>query len=141
MNSSHYYNSNSIQQDRCKQPLILAVDDNEDNLQLLSQLLVLINCKFITAADGETTLAMAEHQPDLILLDMMLPDLSGIEVMHRLKQNPKTSHIPVIAVTAMARQEDRDRFILAGCIDYIKKPYIIDEMEAIILRYVCKNIV
>lgn len=126
----------SLQQNRRSQPLILAVDDNEDNLQLLSQLLVLLDCKYITAADGETTLVMANHQPDLILLDMMLPDLSGIEVVHRLKQNPETSNIPVIAVTAMARQEDRDRFILAGCIDYVKKPYIIDEMEAIILRYV-----
>lgn len=127
----------SLQKNRRSQPLVLAVDDNEDNLQLLSQLLVLLDCTFITATDGETTLVMADHQPDLILLDMLLPDLSGVEVVQRLKQNSKTRDIPVIAVTAMARQEDRDHFILAGCIDYVKKPYIIDEMESIILRYVC----
>lgn len=132
--------SNKPQQDIIKPPLILAVDDDEDNLQLLTQLLVILECEFIAAADGKTTLVMAQtHQPDLILLDMMLPDLSGIEVVHRLKQNLETSVIPIIAVTAMARVEDRDRFILAGCIDYIKKPYIIDEMETTILRYVSKR--
>jgi len=127
------------QQHISRPPLILAVDDNEDNLQMLAQLLVILECAFITAADGETTLVMAQnHQPNLILLDMMLPDLSGIEVVQRLKQNPETSVIPIVAVTAMARAEDRDRFILAGCIDYIRKPYIIEEMEEIILRYVSK---
>lgn len=132
--------SNKPQQDVIRPPLILAVDDNEDNLQLLTQLLVILECEFIAAADGKTTLVMAQtHQPDLILLDMMLPDLSGIEVVHSLKQNPETRAIPVIAVTAMARVEDRDRFILAGCVDYIKKPYIIDEMETIVLRYVSKK--
>lgn len=129
--------SNKPQQDIIRPPLILAVDDNEDNLQLLTQLLVMLECEFIAATDGETTLAMAQgHQPDLILLDMMLPDLSGLEVVRYLKQNPETSAIPIIAVTAMARVEDRDHFILAGCTDYIKKPYIIDEMETVILRYV-----
>lgn len=133
------YCSNSLQQNTIKQPLILAVDDNEDNLHLLTQLLVLLQCAFITATDGETTLVMAQnYQPDLILLDMILPDMSGIEVVYRLKENSATRVIPIIAVTAMARKEDRDRFILAGCNDYIKKPYIIDEMEAIILTYVSK---
>lgn len=116
-------------------PLILAVDDNEDNLQLLTALLAVNHCSFITATDGQTALVMAQnYQPDLILLDMMLPDLSGIEVVNRLKQDPQTTAIPIIAVTAMARSEDRERFLLAGCKEYVKKPYIIDEMEAIILR-------
>ncbi len=64
----------------------------------------------------------------------MLPDLNGIDVVHQLKQDPQTMMIPIIAVTAMARAEDRERFLLAGCKEYVKKPYIIDEMEAIILR-------
>lgn len=133
MNSQSY--SNSSQQDNLRRPLVLAVDDNEDNLQLLIQLLMLINCSSITAADGHTAILKAQnYQPDLILLDMMLPDLNGIDVVHRLKQDPQTMMIPIIAVTAMARAEDRERFLLAGCKEYVKKPYIIDEMEAIILR-------
>lgn len=119
------------------QPLILAVDDNEDNLQLISQLLVLMNCSFITASDGKSAITIAQtHQPKLILLDMMLPDLSGIEVANCLKQNPQTMGISIIAVTAMARGEDKERFAVAGCDECVTKPYVIDELEAIIRRYI-----
>ena len=128
-------------QENVRPPLVLAVDDNEDNLQLLNELLLLNECSVISAADAQTTLVMAQkYQPDLILLDMMLPDLSGIEVVSRLKQDPQTMAIPVIAVTAMAREQDRESFLLAGCNDYIKKPYITDELEAIVRRYLfCKK--
>lgn len=120
-----------------EQPLILAVDDNDDNLQLLTQLLVLMECSYISATDGITTLELAQkYQPKLILLDMMLPDLSGIEVASRLKENAQTASIPIIAVTAMARAEDKESFIVAGCVDYVTKPYIIDDLEVIIRRYV-----
>lgn len=120
-----------------EQPLILAVDDNDDNLQLLTQLLVLMECSYITATDGITTLELAQkYQPKLILLDMMLPDLSGIEVASRLKQNVQTTSIPIVAVTAMARAEDKESFIVAGCVDYVTKPYIIEDLEVIIRRYV-----
>ncbi|PIG90940.1 response regulator [Gloeocapsopsis sp. IPPAS B-1203] len=127
--------SSSPQQDKLRQPLVLAVDDNEDNLQLLTQLLMLIECSHITATDGHTAVLMAQnYQPNLILLDMMLPDLDGIEVVYRLKQDPETMDIPIVAVTAMARVEDQQRFLLAGCKEYIKKPYIIEELEATIRR-------
>ena len=126
------------QQDNIKHPLVLAVEDNEDNLQLLIQVLMLFGCSFIPIRDGHTAILKAQnHQPDLILLDMMLPDLNGSEVVHRLKQNACTNKIPIIAVTAMARAEDQKRFFLAGCNDYIKKPYMIDELEAKIRRYIC----
>lgn len=119
------------------QPLILAVDDNEDNLQLISQLLVIMNCCFITADNGKDAIAMAQsRQPKLILLDMMLPDLSGVEVVSFLKQNPQTKEISIIAVTAMARGEDKERFAIAGCDDCVTKPYAIDELEATIRRYI-----
>jgi CheY-like chemotaxis protein len=65
----------------------------------------------------------------------MLPDLDGIEFVSRLRQNPRTKMIPVIAVTAMARTEDRDRILSAGCNDYISKPYIVDDLEALLRRY------
>ncbi len=119
------------------QSLILAVDDNEDNLQLISQLLLLMNCCFITATNGESAISMAQtYKPKLILLDMMLPDVSGIEVANYLKQDSQTKEILIIAVTAMARNEDQERFAKAGCEDCITKPYIIDELEAMIRRYI-----
>lgn len=129
--------SNRSEQIDTAQPLILAVDDNDDNLQLLTQLLVLMECSHVTATDGTTALELAQkHQPKLILLDMMLPDLSGIEVASRLRQNTQTSSIPIVAVTAMARAEDKESFIVAGCVDYVTKPYIIEDLEVIIRRYV-----
>lgn len=123
-----------------KQPLILAVDDDEDNLLLLTEVLEHISCSFITSTRGQTTLHLAQvYRPDLILLDIMLPDINGIEVVHRLRQNPQTMTIPVVAVTALARVEDRDRLLLAGCNEYISKPYMLDELEAVICRYLSQT--
>lgn len=119
-----------------KRPLVLAVEDDEDNLQLVMQVLTFLECSFITATDGQTALEKAQtYQPNLILLDIMLPNMSGIEVIQQLKQNPQTRRIPVIAVTAMARSEDRERILSLGCDDFISKPYMIDELEALIGRY------
>lgn len=120
-----------------RQPLVLAVDDNEDNLQLLSQLLMLCQCSVITATNGETAILKAKNfQPNLILLDMMLPDISGIEVTKCLKLDSQTKRIPIVAVTAMARIEDLDRFVFAGCVECVIKPYNIDDLEAIIRKYI-----
>lgn len=128
---------NCCQQDNLKRPLVLAVEDNEDNLQLIMQVLMLLQCSFITAREGQTALVKAQtYQPDLILLDIMLPNMSGIEVLQSLKQNPQTLEIPVIAVTAMARVEDQEYILSLGCDDFISKPYMIDELEAVINRYI-----
>lgn len=119
-----------------QRPLVLVVDDNEDNLLLLSFVVEQLNCRIITASDGETTVDLAIiHQPSLILLDMMLPDIDGLEVFYRLRQNADTKNIPVIAVTAMAREQDRDRIMLAGCDAYVSKPYSIDDLELLLRSY------
>lgn len=119
-----------------RQQLVLVVDDNEDNLLLLAFVLEQLNCTCITATNGQTALDLAQnYQPHLILLDMMLPDWDGWEVFSRLKQNPITTMIPVIAVTALARKEDRDRILEAGFNEYVSKPYIVDELEELIRRY------
>jgi CheY-like chemotaxis protein len=121
---------------KTSQPLILAVDDDEDNLLLLTEVLKPLHCCVVTATDGQQALELAQTtQPALILLDVMLPDVSGMEVLQELKQNPQTKTIPVVAVTALARLEDRDRLFVAGCDDYMSKPYMIDELEALICRY------
>lgn len=128
---------NNDQQDNIRRPLVLAVDDNEDNLVLLIEVLKLLGCSFISSKDGQTAILMAQnYQPDLILLDIMLPDVNGVEVVQRLKQDSQTMTIPIVAITAMARVQDQERIFLAGCNDYIKKPYIIDELEATIRRYI-----
>lgn len=119
-----------------KQPMILAVDDDADNLLLLTEVLRLFDCYVITANDAKTALLTIESKrPDLVLLDIMLPDLNGIKVIEQIKLNPQTRDIPLIAVTALARDEDRDRICASGCNDYISKPYMIEDMEAIVRRY------
>ena len=118
-----------------KQPRILAVDDNEDNLLLLSEVLNAFDCSLLTATSGQIALTIAQaYNPDLILLDVMLPDLNGIEVVLQLKHNPTTKNIPVIAVTALASEEDRDRLLAVGCSGYLSKPYMIEDLEAIVRR-------
>jgi CheY-like chemotaxis protein len=117
-------------------PLILAVEDNEDNLLLMSYVLDSLGCKLIGQKDSSKTLLVAkEYQPDLILLDILLPGQSGMDVVRELKCEPLTSNITAIAVTALASSEDRERILAAGFDDYISKPYMIDELEAMIRGY------
>ncbi|NJM71313.1 MAG: response regulator [Scytonema sp. RU_4_4] len=122
-------------------PLILAVEDNEDNLLLLSYALESLGFKLICQNDCSTTLLVAkEYQPDLILLDILLPGVSGIDIVRSLKQEPLTSHIAAIAVTALASAEDRERILSAGFNDYISKPYMIEDLETLVRRYLCKKL-
>lgn len=114
-------------------PLVLAVDDDEDNLHLMAQFLDLFGYRSLLAADGNTALFLAEnHQPDLILTDILLPDMEGLELIGLLKNNPTTLKIPVVAVTALAQEEDRLRILKAGCVSYLSKPYLLDDLEAIV---------
>ncbi|MDV2993190.1 MAG: Polar-differentiation response regulator DivK [Chroococcidiopsis sp. SAG 2025] len=122
--------------DNFKRGLILAVEDGADDLELIIQVLELMGFPLITATDGRTSIAMAQqHQPDLILLDMVLPDMSGLEVAQRLKQDSRTAEIPIIAVTAMVSKEQKERCLSAGCVDFIAKPYDIEFLETVIKRY------
>ena len=119
-----------------QRPLILAVDDSTDDLVLITQSLALFGYAFITATDGPKALQLAQtYQPNLILLDIVLRGMSGIEVVRELKQRSQTQHIPVIAVTVLARAEDRTQILGAGCNDYINKPYRLDDLEMMLQRY------
>lgn len=125
------------QQHTSELPLILAVEDNEDNLLIINYVVDSLNCRFIGEPDGRKTLRIArECQPNLILLDIMLPETNGIDLFHGLKQDSFTSHIPVIAVTALARADEKKRILDAGFDAYISKPYMLEDIEELILSYV-----
>ena len=102
---------------------VLVVDDNEQNLELLVAYLEDLNCQTIPAVTGAEALDIArEKLPDLILLDVMMPKMSGFEVCRRLKNDPKTSHIPIIMVTALSEFADIERAIDSGTDDFLSKP-------------------
>lgn len=104
-------------------PRILLVEDNEMNRDMLSRRLQRRGYSVVIAQDGEQGLAMAcSDSPDLILMDISLPLMDGCEVTRRLKADPRTRHIPVIALTAHALVTDRVKAINAGCDDYDTKP-------------------
>ncbi|MBD2384042.1 response regulator [Cylindrospermum sp. FACHB-282] len=116
-------------------PLVLAVEDHDDSLLLISYTLESLGCRFICQTDSSMTIPVAkEYQPDLILLDILLPGLSGLEIVRYLKREPLTRDIPVVAVTALAGREHQERILRAGFNDYISKPYMIEDLEAIICR-------
>jgi two-component system cell cycle response regulator DivK len=120
-----------------RQATILVVDDDPDNLLLLThQVSLLVDCSIVHATDGFTALSIARRvRPDLILLDVMLPDIDGFQVARSLKQDPLTREISVVAVTAMARSQDKELAIQAGCDGYLQKPYELESLEAVIYRY------
>ena len=102
---------------------ILLVEDNEMNRDMLSRRLERQGYEVVVAADGQQGLLMAEvEKPALILMDMSLPELDGWEATRRLKAEAATRHIPVIALTAHAMVNDREKAYAAGCDDYDTKP-------------------
>jgi two-component system, cell cycle response regulator DivK len=107
---------------------ILIVEDNDLNLTLIKELLEHRGYEIVVAGLGEAAMGLAiEHPPDLILLDIQLPDIPGTEVARRLKADERTRTIPIIAVTAFAMSGDRDRIITSGCDEYVSKPIQLSE--------------
>lgn len=117
-------------------PTVLAVDDDSDNLLLLSYILEGFNCMTFSESDGHAALRLAQRiKPELIILDILLPGLSGIEIFRYLKASPSTCDIPVIAVTAMARKQDQELLLAEGFSGYVSKPYFLVDLEKVIGRY------
>lgn len=126
--------------DRCQEILglkipplatILIVDDQPDNLRILLQLLVSQQFKVLVAKNSEMALNIAMmQQPHLILLDVMMPGINGIETCRQLKLKPQTKHIPVIFMTALSEVEDKVRGFEVGAVDYITKPFETKEVLA-----------
>jgi len=109
---------------------ILIADDNITNVELLEAYLDGVDCEIAVAADGRETLAKAaQFQPDLILLDIMMPKLSGFEVCKTLKRDPKARQVMILMVTALNELGDIERAVAAGCDDFLSKP--INKLELV----------
>jgi two-component system cell cycle response regulator DivK len=120
-------------------PTILLVEDNEMNRDMLSRRLIRRGYEVVAALDGQSGIEKAHAEaPDLILMDMSLPVLDGWEATRRLKADPATRGIPVIALTAHAMSNDRARALEAGCDDYdtkpIELPRLLEKIAALLPR-------
>ncbi|HET6203202.1 MAG TPA: response regulator transcription factor [Planctomycetota bacterium] len=114
-----------------KRPRILVVDDEPDVLELLRHHLARDRYEVATAADGETALKEARRKvPDLVVLDLMLPGIDGLEVCRRLRSDPATSSIPIVMLTAKAEETDAVVGLAHGADDYVRKPFGVKELVA-----------
>ncbi len=119
---------------------VLIVEDNELNMKLFHDLLEAHGINTIETRDGTKVLEIArEKKPDLILMDIQLPEVSGLEVTKWLKEDPELKHIPVIAVTAFAMKGDEQKIREGGCEDYISKPISVSRFLEVIESYLKKN--
>lgn len=116
---------------------VLVVEDNELNRKLLEVHLEMLGYAAVTAACAAIGLDIARRQqPNLVLMDIQLPDISGIEAIRRLKADQQTRAIPVIAITAFAMPREQASILASGCEGYLAKPYRRDELFALIDRYI-----
>jgi len=108
---------------------ILVVEDNEKSMKLFRDLLQAKGYSTLEAGTGEAALELARlHIPALVLMDVQLPGIDGIEALARLRQDTRTASIPVLALTAQAMHGDRERFLEAGFADYLSKPVDVAEL-------------
>jgi two-component system cell cycle response regulator DivK len=116
--------------------VILAVEDQEDNMQILRDLLSSAGYEIVEAENGEQALAaVAKRRPDLILMDIQIPIVDGYEATRRIKANPATRSIPIIAVTSHAWSGGEEKARAAGCDDFVAKPYSPRELIAKVRQY------
>jgi two-component system cell cycle response regulator DivK len=117
-------------------PQILVVEDNERNMKLFRDVLHASGYRTLEAATGERAVELVfEHRPDLVLMDIQLPDIDGVEALARLRADGRTASVPVLALTAQAMEGDRERFLAAGFDGYLSKPVNIAEFVATVKRY------
>jgi two-component system, cell cycle response regulator DivK len=120
---------------------ILVVEDNAMNMKLFRDVLVAKGYRALEATTGGEAIALAtQHAPDLVLMDIQLPDLDGVEALRRLRTDARTAAIPVLAVTAQAMGGDRERFLAEGFNGYVSKPVNVRELLGIV-RQQCEGAV
>ncbi len=115
---------------------VLIVEDNELNMKLFNDLLEAHNIETLQTRTGVNALELVrEHRPDLILMDIQLPEISGLEVTRQIKDDPDLAHIPIIAVTAFAMRGDEKKIRDEGCEDYISKPISVPHFISVVNRF------
>ncbi len=115
---------------------VLIIEDNEDNLYLIEFILRTLNLEIISAKNGYDGLKMAMNEnPDLILMDIQLPDINGLEVTKLIRNVEKCRNIPIVAITSYAMTGDRQRSLDAGCTGYIEKPLNPETFADSVLKY------
>jgi two-component system, cell cycle response regulator DivK len=121
-------------------PQILVVEDNARNMRLFCDVLQASGYRTLEAATGEQAVDLVfEHRPDLVLMDIQLPDIDGIEALRRVRADERFASVPVLALTAQAMDGDRERFLAAGFDGYLSKPVDIADFVATVKRYCGEN--
>ena len=116
--------------------LILYVEDNFENKLFVRRVIESMGHEMLEAETGLDSLVIAaEKIPDLILMDVNIPGMDGLETTAKMKQNPRLAHIPVIALTANAMKGDKERCLAAGCDGYMQKPVGVSDLRREITRY------
>lgn len=124
-----------------RKKLILVVEDAAASKEIFQIAIQSKDTDILIASDGEEGVRLAfEKKPDVILLDMMLPIISGYEAAERIKANPETAHIPIIAVTARAMDPERERALAAGCSHFIAKPFRLSEIRDAIDKFLGRRV-
>jgi signal transduction histidine kinase/ActR/RegA family two-component response regulator len=121
-------------------PCILLADDNETNLGVLSDFLHEWNCRLLYARNGvEAVRQTREHFPDLVLMDIQMPEMNGLDAIRMIRADSKHRHTPIVAVTALAMPGDREQCIDAGADDYLSKPIHIERLTEMLNRYLVQS--
>ena len=119
---------------------VLVVEDNELNLKLFYDLLIIKNCEVLVSKDGVGVINLSlKEKPDLILMDIQLNGISGLDLIKTLKANKETKHIPIIAITAFAMKNDEATIIQSGCDMYLAKPVSINNFFEAIAKFININ--
>jgi len=114
---------------------ILLVEDNPATLEVMQEELELLGYEVTVAKNGVEAVEIAGTElPDLVIMDMLMPKMDGLEATSRIRENPKTQAVPILAATAKALPEDREKCLAAGCDDYIAKPFTHRELDAAIKK-------
>ena len=116
---------------------VLIVEDSELNMRLFNDLLEAFGYKTVKSRDGRQAIPLArEHKPDLIIMDIQLLEISGLELTDRLKKDEKIKHIPIVAVTAFAMRGDEQKIMAAGCDAYLSKPISVTTFLETIRKFI-----
>ena len=120
---------------------VLIVEDNELNMKLFNDLLEAHGYETVQATEGKMALEVAKKEiPDLVLMDIQLPEVSGLEVTRWMKNDDNLKHIPIIAVTAFAMKGDEDKIREGGCEDYISKPISVKKFIAVVRKHLGEEV-